>query len=224
MYSISDVMNDGLLWIDVETTGTGEDDLLLEVAMRASDMNGIILDDGCSIVMHHDDIAIGDMDKDVLAMHTRNGLIEESLHHGVSVDQAKRILREYVMKTMSRFDVVYLAGYTVSFDSGMIQHHLKGVVDDMQHRMVDVTSFNIIAEHFIMIIIVRPMGNTPIIAPRTAYRWKWIDTDIIYTVSRTPMDSESKGNHGFSNITIVRIGWRQLYRGNYGEERYVRHP
>ena len=46
MYSISDVMNDGLLWIDVETTGTGEDDLLLEVAMRASDMNGIILDDG----------------------------------------------------------------------------------------------------------------------------------------------------------------------------------
>ena len=101
-----------------------------------------------SIVMHHDDIAIGDMDKDVLAMHTRNGLIEESLHHGVSVDQAKRILREYVMKTMSRFDVVYLAGYTVSFDRGMIQHHLKGVVDDMQHRMVDVTSFNIIAEHF----------------------------------------------------------------------------
>lgn len=148
MYSISDVMNDGLLWIDVETTGTGKDDLLLEVAMRASDMNGIILDDGCSVVMHHDDIPLDDMDEDVITMHTRNGLIDESLHHGVSVDQAKRILREYVMKTMRRFDVVYLAGYTVSFDRGMIQHHLKGVIDDMQHRMVDVTSFNIIAEHF----------------------------------------------------------------------------
>lgn len=149
MFSINDVMNDGLLWIDVETTGTDGDSLLLEVAMQSTDMYGMIMDSGCHAVIHHDTVPDSIMDDTVKDMHTKNGLLDEVVHAGISSEEASHLFREYVDKSSRRFDVMYLAGYTVSFDRRMIQRMLPGTIDDMQHRMVDLTALNIIAEHFL---------------------------------------------------------------------------
>ena len=93
MFSINDVMNDGLLWIDVETTGTDADSLLLEVAMQSTDMYGMIMDSGCHAVIHHDTVPDSIMDDTVKDMHTRNGLLDEVVHAGISSEEASHLFR-----------------------------------------------------------------------------------------------------------------------------------
>lgn len=146
---LTDAYNDGMLWIDCETTGTRDDDILLEVGMQATDMYGNHIMNPMDTVLTRtaDELAI--MDRRTRNLHEKNGLLTECLDtdKSISIDEASDRLQSYVDNARSLFDVIYMAGFTVSFDRMMIMKTMPAVLAGMQHRMIDITTLNVLAEH-----------------------------------------------------------------------------
>lgn len=86
--------NNGLLWMDCETTGLTNNDKILEVAMYITDMRGNTLMGTIRTIIHHEPDFFNDLDDSVISMHTNNGLIHDCTHAGMSVQQAERKLTD----------------------------------------------------------------------------------------------------------------------------------
>lgn len=140
-------MNDGLLWIDCETTGLKESDLLLEIAMKATDMLGNPVANAVNTIIRRTPDELTIMDNDAISLHTSNGLINDCIYNGLSLNDAADKLKSYVNNAHSIFDVLYPAGCTVSFDKYHINSELPDVLAGVHHRMVDLTSLNVLMQH-----------------------------------------------------------------------------
>lgn len=139
--------NNGLLWMDCETTGLTDNDKILEVAMHITDMRGNTLMGTIHTIIHHEPDFFNDLDDYVINMHTNNGLIHDCTHAGMSVQQAERKLTDYMKQANGFIDVLYPAGFSVSFDKTFINREMPAVLSNVQHRMVDLTCLNVMVSH-----------------------------------------------------------------------------
>lgn len=143
-----------LCWIDLETTGLDADrDVILEFGMIITDEWGNIIPglDYHSLVWEDSDHyreRIEGMDSFVVNMHAESGLAEE-ITKGENVRSVNKVQRE-ALTVLTEAGIakgkLYLAGSSVHFDKGFLDHYMYGFVNYLHYRQLNVSSFKITAQ------------------------------------------------------------------------------
>lgn len=132
-----------LLWLDVETTGLDpEKDDLLQVGMAITGAN-------LSIRVQQEwpiHRAVGKPFGDPVAaeMHQKTGLTRLAAEFGKPVGEAQKEIARWLLAYCS--GTAHIAGNSVHFDRAFIKAKMPGLLDDLHHRLLDVSSLRLAAE------------------------------------------------------------------------------
>lgn len=141
-------MNDRLVWIDCEMTGLDlEHDALIEVAALVTDSDLNILGDGVDVVIKPPAEALAQMKEFVRDMHVHSGLLAE-LEGGMSLEEAQRLVLEYVRAHAPEPNKAPLAGNTIGTDRGFLARDMPELESHLHYRVVDVSSIKELARRW----------------------------------------------------------------------------
>ena len=133
-------MNDRLVWIDCEMTGLDlERDALIEVAALVTDSDLNVLGEGVDVVIKPPAAALAQMNEFVRDMHTHSGLLQE-LDGGIDLEEAQRLVLDYVREHAPEANKAPLAGNTIGTDRGFLARDMPGLEGHLHYRVVDVSS------------------------------------------------------------------------------------
>ena len=134
-------MNDRLVWIDCEMTGLDlARDALIEIAVLVTDGDLHVLGEGVDVVIHADEAALDGMPDVVRDMHAHSGLTDEVRRSTVTLDEAERLVLDYVRQYVPEAGVAPLAGNSIATDRGFITRDMPALDAHLHYRMVDVSS------------------------------------------------------------------------------------
>ncbi|MDX3074704.1 oligoribonuclease [Streptomyces sp. NPDC088354] len=141
-------MNDRMVWIDCEMTGLSlAQDALIEVAALVTDSELNVLGEGVDIVIRPPAEALESMPDIVRTMHTASGLLEE-LDGGVTLEEAEKLVLDYVRQYVSEPRKAPLCGNSVSTDRGFLARDMQTLEQYMHYRIVDVSSIKELARRW----------------------------------------------------------------------------
>lgn len=133
-------ISENLVWIDCEMTGLNpESDCLVEVAVVITNSELEILDDGIDVVIKPRPESWANMNDFVRNMHTESGLINE-IENGLSLEDAEKIILEYIQRFVPNAKEAPLAGNTIGTDRMFINRYLPQVDEYLHYRNIDVSS------------------------------------------------------------------------------------
>lgn len=139
--------NPPLIWIDCEMTGLSlSRDVLVEIAVLATDADLNVLGEGVDLVIHAPAEKLAEMSPEVRAMHTESGLIEK-IAGGVSLETAEAAIIEYLTAHTTPGKSP-LAGNSVGMDRNFIERDLPNLAKYLHYRTVDVSSIKELARRW----------------------------------------------------------------------------
>ena len=129
-----------LIWIDCEMTGLSlENDVLVEIAVLATDADLNLIGEGVDVVIRADSEQLNGMNEFVTQMHTTSGLITE-IPNGISCAAAEELILSYLESSGIRPGKSPLAGNSVSVDRNFIARDMPRLTEFLHYRTVDVSS------------------------------------------------------------------------------------
>lgn len=139
-----------IAWIDIETTGLDRDqDLILEVAVVITDAELNELGYFSEVVHQDRALAVSMMDKAVLQMHTRSGLLADLAvsSSASSIVEIEQRLLEFVAEHRALGAPV--AGSNIGFDRGFLELGMPTLNDQALHyRSIDVSTVKELARRW----------------------------------------------------------------------------
>src|SRR3954452_22078357 len=114
-------------------------DALIEVAVLVTDSELNVLGDGVDVVIACPDEALATMPDVVREMHTASGLLDE-LAHGISMEEAQRMVLDHVRELVPEPRRAPLAGNTVGTDRGFLARDMPELEQHLHYRIIDVSS------------------------------------------------------------------------------------
>ena len=133
-------MSDRLVWLDLETTGLiAVSNLVLEIACLVTEADLTPIDAGYSTVIHVDRWRLQQMPDPIWEMHSRSGLVDESVASTTTLYQAQTGALAYVAQHVPA-GVVPCAGSSVRFDRGFLAVHTPILDGYLHYRIVDVST------------------------------------------------------------------------------------
>jgi len=134
-------VNERLVWVDCEMTGLDlGTDKLIEIAALVTDSDLNILGDGVDVIIHADDDALAAMPEVVTEMHAKSGLTQRVRESTVTVEQAERMVLDYIQQYIPEPKSAPLAGNSIATDRGFIARDMPALDSFLHYRMVDVSS------------------------------------------------------------------------------------
>lgn len=129
-----------LLWLDLEMTGLdASKDVILEIAVVATDSSLDCIIEGPSIVIHQPENALERMDQWCHENHTASGLLASVRQSKTSVAAAEREVVAFVKRYCDE-KRLFFAGNTVYQDRAFLQHYMPTLNALGHYRLVDVSS------------------------------------------------------------------------------------
>jgi oligoribonuclease len=124
-----------------------ETDVLVEIAVLATDSELNVLGDGVDVVIHASTEKVSGMNEFVTAMHTHSGLITQ-IAEGISASQAEQEILTYLISVGLAPGKSPLAGNSVSVDRSFIARDMPLLNDFLHYRTVDVSSIKELARRW----------------------------------------------------------------------------
>ncbi len=115
-------------------------DRLIEIAALVTDSDLNILGDGIDVIIHADDEALAAMPPVVTEMHAKSGLTERVRESTVAVQEAERMVLDYIRQFVPEPKTAPLAGNSIATDRGFIARDMPALDAFLHYRMVDVSS------------------------------------------------------------------------------------
>ena len=135
------MVNDRLVWVDCEMTGLSlATDKLIEIAALVTDSDLNILGDGIDVVIHASDEDLAAMPEVVVAMHAKSGLTQRVRESTVTLEDAERMVLDYVREHVPEPNVAPIAGNSIATDRGFISRDMPTLDAHLHYRMIDVSS------------------------------------------------------------------------------------
>lgn len=128
-----------ILWVDIETTGTDvNSELLVQIGAVVTDDTPELHEQGAFQVTFatepHDWL---DVDPYVIDMHTRNGLMADSLADGLDYFEAFDLFLDFIERHFNINRQIPLGGSGVGhFDRTWLVHHMSDKLGDLLHRVM----------------------------------------------------------------------------------------
>ena len=133
-------ISENLVWIDCEMTGLDADkDCLVEIAVVITDSELNVVDEGIDLVIKPREDSLANMGAFVRNMHTESGLINE-FENGLELEDAERIVLEYIQRFVPEAKDAPLAGNTIGTDRLFIAKYMPKVDAHLHYRSIDVSS------------------------------------------------------------------------------------
>lgn len=140
---------DRIVWIDCEMTGLDpQKHVIVEIAALVTDAELNILGEGVDVVVHASAIDLAQMDDVVTEMHNSSGLTEEIRESAVDVNEAERIVLDYIREWVPNARQAPLAGNSIASDRGFIRRYMPDLEDFLHYRMIDVSSLKELARRW----------------------------------------------------------------------------
>eukprot|EP00798_Chlamydomonas_sp_ICE-L_P007753 gene7753-935_t len=137
-----------LVWIDLEMTGLEPDkDTILEIAVIVSDGNLSIILEGPSLVIHHDESVLKDMNAWCKEHHGKSGLSQKVLDSTVSMAEAEEQVLDFI-STHIKSSTAQLAGNTIHMDRSFLLKYMPDLIEHLNYRVVDVSSIKELARRW----------------------------------------------------------------------------
>jgi oligoribonuclease len=142
-------MTDPLIWIDCEMTGLDPlTDVLVEIAVIATDAELNPLDDGLDIVIATDPDKLTGMDDVVREMHTSSGLLDAIATATTGLEVAEDQVLEYVKRVAPERRKAPLCGNTIATDRSFLVRYMPRLDDHLHYRMIDVSTIKELARRW----------------------------------------------------------------------------
>ena len=140
---------DRIVWIDCEMTGLDpQKHVIVEIAALVTDAELNILGEGVDVVVHASEIDLAQMDDVVTEMHNSSGLTEEIRESAVDVNEAERIVLDYIREWVPNARQAPLAGNSIASDRGFIRRYMPELEDFLHYRMIDVSTVKELARRW----------------------------------------------------------------------------
>ncbi|MDK8768249.1 oligoribonuclease [Corynebacterium freneyi] len=138
-----------MVWIDCEMTGLDPNrHVIVEIAALVTDAQLNILGDGVDIVVHASETELAQMDSFVTEMHASSGLTDEIRRSTVDVDEAERMVLDYIRQWVPAERQAPLAGNSIASDRGFINRYMPELDQFLHYRMIDVSSLKELARRW----------------------------------------------------------------------------
>ena len=139
---------DAIVWIDFEMTGLDlSKDAVVEVACLITDSELNEQDEGLSLVVTTDESKLASMVEIVREMHKASGLLDQ-IADGVTLDEARATLTEYVKSRVPEARKAPLAGSSVYVDRMFLARDFPEVDEHLHYRLIDVSSIKELARRW----------------------------------------------------------------------------
>ncbi|GAA2523689.1 hypothetical protein GCM10010407_12170 [Rarobacter incanus] len=122
-------------------------DALIEVAVVVTEPDLTPLDKGIDVVIKPPQEAIDNMGDFVRDMHTKSALIDE-LAAGVNLEEAQKLVLDYVKKWVPDAGKAPLAGNSVGTDRMFLERDLPELTEYLHYRIIDVSSIKELARRW----------------------------------------------------------------------------
>jgi oligoribonuclease len=130
-------ISEHLVWIDCEMTGLNpEVDCLVEVAVVITNSELEVLDAGLEVVIKPTPEGLANMNDFVRDMHTKSGLIEQ-FDSGLDLEEAERIVLEYVQRFVPDARTAPLAGNSIGTDRMFLNRYMPNLDQHLHYRNID---------------------------------------------------------------------------------------
>ncbi len=140
---------DALVWIDCEMTGLDPAvDVLVEIAVIATDADLNPLDEGLDIVIATDPSKLAGMDDVVREMHTTSSLLEAIAGATTTLEQAEDQVLDYVKRHVPERRKAPLCGNTIATDRSFLARYMPRLDDHLHYRMIDVSTIKELARRW----------------------------------------------------------------------------
>lgn len=114
-------------------------DALIEVAVLITDSELVVVDEGIQVVIKPEPAALAQMDDFVRNMHTVSGLLPE-LEQGITMDEAQRIVLDYIKQHVPEAKKALLGGNSVGTDKNFLARDMPEVIEHLHYRIIDVST------------------------------------------------------------------------------------
>jgi oligoribonuclease len=134
-------VNGRLVWIDCEMTGLDlGKDKLIEIAALVTDQDLVPLGEGVDVVIHASDEDLENMPEVVVEMHAKSGLTEEVRASSVTLEEAEKLVLDYIREHVPDARTAPLCGNSIATDRGFIARDMPDLDGYLHYRMIDVSS------------------------------------------------------------------------------------
>lgn len=116
-----------------------EVDCLVEVAVVITNSELEVLDAGLEVVIKPTPEGLANMNDFVRDMHTKSGLIEQ-FDSGLDLEEAERIVLEYVQRFVPDARTAPLAGNSIGTDRMFLNRYMPKLDQHLHYRNIDVSS------------------------------------------------------------------------------------
>ena len=127
--------------MDLEMTGLSpEKDVIVEIATIITDDQLNVIAEGPDIVIHHSDEVLAIMDKFVVDMHTKSGLLTLIRESTVTLEQAGQQTLEFIKTHVPEARTIPLCGNSIGTDRRFLAQYLPEIEHHLHYRSVDVST------------------------------------------------------------------------------------
>jgi oligoribonuclease len=135
--------------MDLEMTGLDPArHRIVEIATIVTDDQLEIVAEGPDLVVHQPAAALAEMDKVVVEMHTRSGLLEAIGASAIDLADAGRQTLEFLQEHIPEARTVPLCGNSIGTDRRFLAAYLPEIEEFLHYRSVDVSTIKELAKRW----------------------------------------------------------------------------
>ncbi|HMJ79114.1 MAG TPA: oligoribonuclease [Iamia sp.] len=130
-----------LVWMDLEMTGLDPDRCtIVEIATLITDDELEIVAEGPDLVVHQPPEALAGMEKIVLDMHTKSGLLPAIAASTTTLEEAGAATLAFIKEHVPEARTIPLCGNSIGTDRRFLAKYLPEIEDHLHYRSVDVST------------------------------------------------------------------------------------
>lgn len=141
--------NDLLVWMDLEMTSLVDvnKDSIIEIATVITDADLVVVAEGPDIIIHVDASAFEGIPQDALAIHTKSGIITDSVQSTVSREVAEQETLAFIASYTTPQSSP-LCGNSIHMDRMFLRLHMPTLDSYLHYRCVDVSTVKGLTERW----------------------------------------------------------------------------
>ena len=128
-----------LFWVDLEMTGLGENQIILEVASLITNPDLQILETGPELVIHRSENELRVIEEWSKIHHKKTGLLDMVKKSTISIEAAEKLTLKFLQKWTGD-NKLPLCGNSIWVDRRFIKNEMPNLEAALHYRMIDVSS------------------------------------------------------------------------------------
>jgi len=139
--------NNNLFWVDLEMTGLGDEQVIVEIASLVTDADLNILAEGPEFAIHRTPQEMSRMEEWPAKQHKISGLLDRIEASKIDVAEAEAQTFEFLKKWTLKGKAP-LCGNSIWVDRRFLHKEMPTLEDYLHYRMIDVSSFKELVERW----------------------------------------------------------------------------